>query len=59
TDLAVRLQKMAIPALLMTGETSLEIKQTALAQDLLLLIKPVQPQTLLDGLGKLTEHLPC
>lgn len=52
-DLARRLHSLAIPALLMTGETSIEVNEAATRQDLILLIKPVKPQALLDGLGML------
>lgn len=55
-DLALRLQHMGIPALLMTGETSADIKAFAHQHGLQLLIKPVAPQVLLNGLGQLVVH---
>lgn len=52
-DLAIRLQHMQIPALLMTGETGNDTKEIAKSNGLLLLIKPVNPQALLDALASL------
>jgi two-component system, sensor histidine kinase len=52
-DLALRLKHMAIPTLLMTGETSADIKAFAHHHGLQLLIKPVAPQVLLNGLKEL------
>jgi two-component system, sensor histidine kinase len=56
-DLAVHLQAMQVPALLMTGESSANIKEGAHAHGLMLLIKPVKPQDFLDGLGILAERV--
>ncbi len=52
-DLAIRLQHLQVPSLLMTGETGHDTKEVAQKNGLLLLIKPVNPQALLDALGSL------
>ena len=53
-ELAIELQeKLAMPCLLMTGETGTEIRAAAESNGLQLLIKPIKPQALLDGLGAL------
>ncbi len=52
-DLAIRLQHMHIPSLLMTGETGNDTKEAARHNGLLLLVKPVNPQALLDALASL------
>ncbi len=52
-ELALQLQQRGVPCLLMSGETSAEIRQAAQVHGLALLIKPVKPQALLDGLGAL------
>jgi CheY-like chemotaxis protein len=52
-DLALQLQHMAIPTLLMTGETSADIRAFAQQHGLQLLIKPVAPQVFLNGLNEL------
>jgi two-component system, sensor histidine kinase len=52
-DLAIRLQHMQIASLLMTGETGSDTKEAAQNNGLLLLIKPVNPQALLDALASL------
>ena len=57
-ELAIELQeKLAMPCLLMTGETSTEIRAAAESNGLQLLIKPIEPQALLDGLGALCAKL--
>ena len=57
-DLAVHLKgQMGIPCLLMTGETSVEVKTAARANNMQLLIKPITPQALLDGLGTLSNSV--
>ena len=53
-QLATELQTgRGMPCLLMTGETSAEVKAAALANGMQLLIKPIKPQALLDALGAL------
>lgn len=53
-QLACELQTgCGIPCLLMTGETSAEVRAAAQANGMQLLIKPIKPQALLDGLGHL------
>ena len=53
-QLACELQTShGMPCLLMTGETSAEVKAAAKANGMQLLIKPIKPQALLDGLGAL------
>lgn len=57
-DLAIELETTyAIPCLLMTGETSAEIKVAAQLNGLPLLIKPIKPQALLDGLALMSAAL--
>ncbi len=56
-ELAVGLTQMRIGALLMTGETSVQVREAAQRNGLLLLVKPVKPQTLLDGLGLLAQRM--
>jgi two-component system, sensor histidine kinase len=56
-ELAVGLTHLRIGALLMTGETSVEVRAAALRNGLILLVKPVKPQALLDGLGQLADRL--
>ena len=57
-ELAIELQKeLAMPCLLMTGETGVEIRAAAESNGLQLLIKPIKPQALLDGLGALCAEL--
>jgi two-component system, sensor histidine kinase len=57
-ELAIELQSaLVIPCLLMTGETSTEIRGAAESNGLQLLIKPIKPQALLDGLGALCAKL--
>ena len=57
-ELAIELQKeLAMPCLLMTGETGVEINVAAQSNGLQLLIKPIKPQALLDGLGALCAKL--
>ena len=53
-ELAIELQtRLAMPCLLMTGETGVEIRAAARLNGLRLLIKPIKPQALLDGLDDL------
>lgn len=57
-ELAIELQReLAMPCLLMTGETGVEIRAAAESNGLQLLIKPIKPQALLDGLGALCAEL--
>ncbi len=56
-ELAVGLTQMRIGALLMTGETSVEVRDAAVRHGLMLLVKPVKPQALLDGLGRLAKRM--
>ncbi len=56
-ELADSLLQMGVPALLMTGETSSEVRDTAQRHGLILLVKPVKPQALLDGLGQLAQRV--
>jgi two-component system, sensor histidine kinase len=56
-ELAVSLTQMRIGALLMTGETSVQVRDAALRHGLMLLVKPVKPQALLDGLGRLAKRM--
>ena len=57
-ELAIELQKeLAMPCLLMTGETGVDIRAAAQLNGLQLLIKPIKPQALLDGLGALCGEL--
>lgn len=57
-ELAIELQKeLTMPCLLMTGETGVEIRAAAEANGLQLLIKPIKPQALLDGLGALSAEI--
>jgi two-component system, sensor histidine kinase len=56
-ELAVGLTQMRIGALLMTGETSVEVRDAAVRNGLILLVKPVKPQALLDGLGRLAQGM--
>ncbi len=55
--LAVDLMQMGTAALLMTGETTAEVREAAQRHGLLLLVKPVKPQALLDALGQLAERI--
>jgi two-component system, sensor histidine kinase len=55
-ELADSLLQMGVPALLMTGETSTEVREAAQQHGLVMLVKPVKPQTLLDGLGQLAQR---
>jgi two-component system, sensor histidine kinase len=55
-ELAVGLTQMRIGALLMTGETSVEVRQAAQRHGLTLLVKPVKPQALLSALGELAQR---
>ncbi len=55
-ELAIGLKHMGVAALLMTGETSADVHDTATRSGLLVLIKPVKPQALLDALGYLAEQ---
>ncbi len=56
--LATELQiNQGLPCLLMTGETSAEVRAAAQANGMQLLIKPIKPQALLDGLGVLCAAL--
>ena len=53
-ELAIYLKgEMDIPCLLMTGETSIDVRTAAKANGMQLLIKPIKPQALLDGLSAL------
>jgi two-component system, sensor histidine kinase len=54
-ELAVGLTHMRIGTLLMTGETSADVRQAAQHNGLILLVKPVKPQALLDALGLLAK----
>jgi two-component system, sensor histidine kinase len=56
-ELADSLLQMGVPALLMTGETSSEVRDAAQRHSLILLVKPVKPQALLDGLGQLAQRV--
>jgi two-component system, sensor histidine kinase len=56
-ELAVGLMQMRIGALLMTGETGADVREAALRNGLILLVKPVKPQALLDGLGLLAQRM--
>jgi two-component system, sensor histidine kinase len=56
-DLADSLLQIGIPALLMTGETSSDVREAAQRKGLILLVKPVKPQALLDGLARLAERV--
>jgi two-component system, sensor histidine kinase len=56
-ELADSLLQMGVPALLMTGETSSEVRDAAQRHGLVMLVKPVTPQILLDGLGQLTQRI--
>jgi two-component system, sensor histidine kinase len=55
-ELAQGLGRLRIGALLMTGETSVEVRNAAQSNGLSLLVKPVKPQALLDALGRLAER---
>ncbi len=56
-ELADSLLQMGVPSLLMTGETSADVRDTAQRHGLILLVKPVKPQALLDGLGQLAQRV--
>jgi two-component system, sensor histidine kinase len=56
-ELADSLLHSGTPALLMTGETSSDVREAAQRKGLILLVKPVKPQTLLDGLAQLAERV--
>ena len=57
-ELAIELQtRLGMPCLLMTGETGVEIRAAAQSNGLQLLIKPIKPQALLDGLAALCAAL--
>ena len=54
-ELAVALMQTGVDALLMTGETSVDVREAAQRNGLTLLVKPVKPQALLDALGQLAD----
>ncbi len=56
-ELAVGLTQMRVGTLLMTGETSVEVRDAAVRHGMMLLIKPVKPQALLDSLGRLAKRV--
>jgi two-component system, sensor histidine kinase len=56
-ELADSLLQMGVPSLLMTGETSADVRDAAQRHGLVMLVKPVTPQILLDGLGQLAQRV--
>jgi two-component system, sensor histidine kinase len=54
--LALNLRELGIPSLLMTAETSRDVRDDALSAELMVLTKPVNAQGFLDALGRLAER---